>query len=131
MASDCGYTDANYKHLVQLQRDYQAKGFTVLAFPCNQFGDQEPASNQKIQDFASEVYGTNFPIFGKTNVTGEQTCEVYNYLRGNMGSVPTWNFSKYLVDRAGAVVQFFSVKESFSDIRTSVEYLLGKHSDEL
>ena len=130
VASECGYTDLNYKELVKLQNDYQDRGFTVLAFPCNQFGQQEPASTHQVLMFAEEKYGVGFPIFAKTEVVGEGACPLYQHLRGRTGSVPSWNFGKYLVDRAGEVVQFFSEREAFSDIRTSVEYLLRK-TDEL
>lgn len=131
VASECGYTDSNYKALVQLQQDYQGKGFTVLAFPSNQFSQQEPGTNQKIIDFARDSYGANFPIFSKTNVTGNLMCDVYQYLTRNTGSFPSWNFCKYLVDRRGEVVQFFSQKDEFSAIKASVEYLLRKKLDEL
>lgn len=131
VASECGYTDPNYKALVQLQRDYQGKGFTVLAFPSNQFGQQEPGTNRQISTFARDTYGANFPIFAKINVTGDLVCDAYQYLTKSTGSVPTWNFCKYLVDQSGEVVQFFSQKKEITEIRTSIEYLLRKHSHEL
>ena len=132
VASECGYTDLNYKELVRLQNDYQHRGFTVLAFPSNQFGQQEPGTNQQIITLATESYAANFPIFGKIDVMGNTTCPVYEYLVGKTGSMPTWNFCKYLVDRRGEVVQYFSQANSFDEIRTSIEYLLGKsYSDEL
>ena len=131
VASECGYTDSNYKALVQLQQEYREKGFVVLAFPSNQFGNQEPGSNQKIAEFAKVNYGAEFPIFAKTNVTGDQMCDVYQYLTEDTGSFPEWNFCKYLVDHNGEVVQFFTQKKDFSAIRTSIEYLLRKQSDEL
>lgn len=131
VASECGYTDSNYKALVQLQQDYQGMGFTVLAFPSNQFGEQEPGSNRQISNFSKEIYGANFPIFSKTNVTGNSTCDAYHYLAQNTGSIPTWNFCKYLVDQQGEVVQYFSQKDDFDQIRTSIEYLLRKYSNEL
>ena len=131
VASKCGYTDSNYNQLVGLQRDYQDRGFTVLAFPSNQFGAQEPGTNQQILSFASD-YDANFPIFSKVEVVGESACEVYRYLGEALGSVPTWNFCKYLVDSGGEVVQYFSVKDTFESIRNSVEYLLSrKPTDEL
>jgi glutathione peroxidase len=131
VASECGYTDSHYKALVQLQQDYQGQGFTVLAFPSNQFGEQEPGTNQQIIEFAKENYGADFPIFAKTNVTGDQMCAAYQYLTEDTGSFPSWNFCKYLVDQNGEVVQFFSQKDGFGTIRSSIEYLLRKQSDEL
>ena len=131
VASECGYTDANYKALVQLQEDYGERGFTVLAFPSNQFDQQEPGTHQEILDVARGKYNATFPIFSKTNVTGNEMCDVYQHLTRNTSSYPTWNFCKYLVDRRGEVVQFFSEKDDFSAIRTSVEYLLKKQLGEL
>lgn len=133
VASECGYTDLNYKELVDLQQDYQDKGFTVLAFPSNQFGQQEPGTNQQILSFASNNYGVNFPIFSKVEAIGDTVCEVYRHLSETLGSAPTWNFCKYLVDRNGEVVQFFSVKDTFDSIRTSLDYILltRERSDEL
>ena len=131
VASECGYTDINYKALVQLHQDYRERGFTVLAFPSNQFGQQEPGTNQQILSFARDRYGAVFPIFAKTNVTSDAMCPVYQYLTETTGSFPSWNFCKYLVDRTGKVLQFFSEKDDFSGIRTSIEYLLRKTSDEL
>lgn len=131
MASECGYTDLNYKELVKLQQDYQDKGFTVLAFPSNQFGQQEPGTNQQILSFASNNYDVNFPIFSKVVVVGDSVCEVYGHLSRTLGSVPTWNFCKYLVGRNGEVVQFFKVTDTFDSIRTSLDYLLRERSDEL
>lgn len=128
VASECGYTDLNYRELVQLQTDYQDKGLTVLAFPCNQFGQQEPGTSQQVLRLATQTYGANFPIFGKVDVTGDSACAAYKYLAGNMGSVPSWNFCKYLVDQKGKVVQFFPVTSKFDEIRTSIDYLLRKVS---
>ncbi len=126
VASECGYTDSNYKELVNLQNDYNSSGFNVLAFPCNQFDQQEPGTSEDIKSFARDKYGVNFPMFSKTNVFGEEVGGVYEYLIENTWSVASWNFCKYLVDRHGDVVQFFSVKEEFSQIRRSIEYLLSK-----
>ena len=129
MASECGYTDLNYKELVSLQNDFEAKGFTVLAFPCNQFGHQEPKTNSEILHFGQQHYHTNFPIFSKIDVHGEKACRIYQHLVGVTAMTPSWNFCKYLVDRDGQVVQYFSEKDSFTGIRGSVEFLLNKHSE--
>ena len=130
VASKCGYTDLNYKELVKLQQKYGDRGFTVLAFPSNQFGQQEPGTNQQILSFASDNYEINFPIFSKVDVMGDSQCDVYRHLTETLGSEPSWNFCKYLVDRNGEVLQFFSVEDNFTSIETSVEYLLStKHSE--
>ena len=129
VASECGFTNANYKELVNLQDLYSSRGFTILAFPCNQFGQQEPATNKEIWDFADKNYNVNFPIFAKIDVKGERACEVYEYLTVSTGSTPTWNFCKYLVNQQGEVVQYFSQTEPFSDIRESLKYMLESRSE--
>ena len=124
MASECGYTDVNYKQLVSMQAELEPKGFTVLAFPSNQFGHQEPGSNGDIKTFATSKYSLNFPIFSKREDLRDST--VYQYLIKTMWTSPAWNFCKYLVDRQGRVVQFFSEKVSFKEIQLSVDYVLRK-----
>ena len=126
VASECGYTDYNYRQLVRIQDQFRHKGFTVLAFPCNQFGQQEPGDNQEILSFVKDRFNINFPIFSKIEVMGKSTADIYRYLIENTGSVPSWNFCKYLVNQSGEVVQFFSEKADFSDITDSVEYLLAR-----
>lgn len=130
VASHCGYTDLNYKELVRMQEELAPKGFTVLAFPCNQFGEQEPGTTAEILEFA-QSYGLNFPLFSKVDVTGDNISSVYSFLFEVTHTRPRWNFSKYLVDRAGAVRQFFSEKGDFSAIRQAVNYLLNKKHTEL
>ena len=125
VASECGYTDYNYRHLVELQAELSPLNFTVLAFPLNQFGHQEPGSNNDIIEFAKTNYSVNFPIFSKSESL--QDSGVYQYLLNAMWRSPSWNFCKYLVDRQGNIVQFFSQKESFDEIRVSAQYLLKKH----
>ena len=131
VASGCGYTDQNYRGLVSLQNDYHSSGFSVLAFPCNQFGAQEPASNEEILKFAKEKYNVNFPMFAKVDVKGEAIAAVYEHLTGTLLSTPSWNFCKYLVDRNGEVVQFFKETDDFASIRKSVDYLLSRSRTEL
>lgn len=92
-----------------LQDTYSAKGFTVLAFPCNQFGAQEPGSNAEILEFATGKYGANFPMFEKIDVNGDTACALYRFLKAakpdenGKGDIP-WNFTKFLVDGTGDVV---------------------------
>ena len=130
MASQCGYTDLNYRELVKLQDEFYQEGFTVLAFPCNQFGEQEPGTMPEIAEF-TEGYGINFPLFSKVDVAGDGASEVYSFLLESTRTQPKWNFSKYLVDRTGRVKQFFSEKGDFSAIRQAVKYLLNKSHKEL
>lgn len=130
VASQCGYTDLNYRELVKLQEEFSGEGFTVLAFPCNQFGEQEPGSMAEIAEF-TRSYGINFPLFSKVDVSGKAASDVYSFLYSATRTLPRWNFSKYLVDRRGAVRQFFSEKGDFSAIRQAVRYLLDKPRTEL
>ena len=131
MASYCGYTDINYRTLVWFQTTYQPEGFEVLGFPCNQFGNQEPDSHAKILKFAKSNYGLNFRLFSKSDVIGEESNALYKYLYERTGSVPAWNFAKYLVDRDGEVVQFFDTQAKDEDIHHSIRYLLSKGKIEL
>src|SRR5688572_17041463 len=107
-ASECGFTP-QYAGLEALWREYRELGFTVLAFPCNQFGAQEPGSNAEIADFCSTNYDVSFPVFAKTEVNGADAAELFQRLKeeapGVLGSESIkWNFTKFLVDRGGTVV---------------------------
>ena len=93
---------------------------TVLGFPCNQFRAQEPGTNAKILEFATSKYNANFPMFEKVEVNGAGACELYEYLKsrkaGPRGSAIAWNFTKFLVDRSGAVVERFGPKAAPEEI---------------
>ena len=131
MASECGFTDHNYRELMRLHTELLSKNFTILAFPSNQFGKQEPATNEDILKFTSSKYGVTFPMFSKSQNLLQDSA-VYQYLVRKMGREPSWNFCKYLVDRDGQAVQFFTEKDPFSKIQRSIDYLLNKgHSHEL
>jgi glutathione peroxidase len=106
VASYCGYTP-QYQGLEKLHRDFAGKGFAVLGFPSNDFGEQEPGSPQEIADFCKRTYDVTFPMFAKVVTTpGRQQSPIYAFL-GSSGHLPAWNFSKYLVDRAGKVIAFY------------------------
>ena len=106
MASACGFTDSGYKELVQLQTKYDPSQFVVLAFPCNQFGKQEPKKNKYILKFATDNYQVNFDIFAKLNTLGKNAHPLYKWLKKETGEEPTWNFSKYLLNQKGEVERF-------------------------
>lgn len=91
MASECGFTDEHYRELQQLQRDFGPYHFNVLAFPCNQFGQQEPGSDKEIDSFVRRVYGVSFPLFSKIAVVGTGANNVYKYLAGEPGGNPIQN----------------------------------------
>jgi glutathione peroxidase len=106
-ASACGFTP-QYKGLEDLQRALKPRGFSVLGFPCNQFGSQEPGEAKQIEQFCESNYSISFPLFAKIDVNGDQAHPLYKYLKseksGILGSSIKWNFTKFLVDRRGRVV---------------------------
>jgi glutathione peroxidase len=106
-ASACGFTP-QYKGLEALQQSLAPRGFSVLGFPCNQFGSQEPGDATQIEQFCSTNYGVTFPMFAKIDVNGNDAHPLYQYLKnaksGLLGASIKWNFTKFLVDRSGQVV---------------------------
>jgi len=111
VASKCGLTP-QYEGLERLQKTYGDKGFTVLGFPCNQFGEQEPGSSEEIATFCSATYGVTFPMFEKVEVNGDHRHPVYEELvtfadgEGEAGDIQ-WNFEKFLVSPEGEIVRRF------------------------
>lgn len=108
-ASKCGFTP-QYKGLQELYDKYKDQGLVVLGFPCNQFGGQEPGSEQEIASFCERNYGVTFPMFAKIDVNGDNAHPLYQYLKsaapGILGSKAIkWNFTKFLVDKNGNVVE--------------------------
>jgi glutathione peroxidase len=106
-ASKCGFTP-QYEGLEKLYEELHPKGLTVLGFPCNQFGKQEPGGEDEIGQFCQVNYGVSFPMFAKIDVNGPDAHPLYRYLKhekpGVLGGRIKWNFTKFLVDRAGKVV---------------------------
>jgi glutathione peroxidase len=106
-ASACGFTP-QYQGLEALHRQLSPRGFSVLGFPCNQFGHQEPGNSADIEAFCSKNYGVTFPMFEKVDVNGSDAHPLYKFLKseksGLLGSSIKWNFTKFLVDRSGKVV---------------------------
>jgi glutathione peroxidase-family protein len=127
----CGYTDSGYKELIWLQKNYGPKGFEVLGFPCNQFGAQEPWPESHIYDWVSENYELNFQLFSKVTVYGDDAHPLYRYFSSELGRVPTWNFAKYVVNRAGKVVKFFSTTAPFKDISDYLEAMFAEERTDL
>ena len=128
-ASECGYTP-QYETLEKLYETYKAKGFRVLAFPANNFGEQEPGSNADIKTFCSTKYHTTFDLFEKISVKGKDQHPLYKYITEDSpykGDVK-WNFQKYLVDRSGKIVaRFMSAVDPMSlEVREEVEKLLAQ-----
>ena len=112
-----------------LQDKYADQGFSVLAFPCNQFGAQEPGSNEEVFAFAVEKYQANFPMFSKIDVNGSDDCELYQWPKAAKadeegGSDIPWNFAKFLIDKSGQVVARFSPQTSPEELDDAIEALL-------
>jgi glutathione peroxidase len=127
-ASKCGFTP-QYEGLEALWRRFKDRGLAVLAFPCNQFGAQEPGSAEEIQGFCSARYDVTFPIFGKIDVNGADAAPLYRHLKahapGLLGSQAIkWNFTKFLVDRDGKVVRRYAPVTKPEDIAKDIEKLL-------
>jgi glutathione peroxidase len=109
VASECGYTP-QYEGLQAIYQKYEAKGFTVLGFPCNQFGGQEPGTNAEIKNFCSSKFHVTFPLFDKIVVNGAKRHPLYVTLAGQGSPFPGdigWNFTKFLIGRDGKIVQRF------------------------
>ena len=127
-ASRCGFTP-QYTGLESLHQTYGERGFSVLAFPCNQFGGQEPGSEEEIQSFCDLNYQTSFPLFSKIEVNGAASHPLYAHLKeqapGVLGSKRIkWNFTKFLVDQRGDVVQRYAPSIKPEAIASDIEALL-------
>jgi len=127
-ASKCGFTP-QYKGLEELYKKLHGKGLEVLGFPCNQFGGQEPGTDTEIAQFCELNYGVTFPMFAKVDVNGSDAAPLFKYLKaekpGVLGSEAIkWNFTKFLVDRHGKVVQRFAPNDAPESIAADVEKVL-------
>ncbi len=128
VASKCGFTP-QYKDLEELHKKYRDQGVEVLGFPCNQFGKQEPGNHQEIQEFCELNYGVSFQMFEKIDVNGANASPLYDYLKnsapGLLGSKSIkWNFTKFLVDRSGAVIKRFGSNDSVAKIEKEIKKIL-------
>ena len=128
VASKCGFTP-QYKGLEALYTKMHSRGLEVLGFPCNQFGSQEPGSEQEIEQFCELNYGVTFPLFAKIDVNGDDTAPLYQYLKkarpGLLGTEAIkWNFTKFLVDPEGNVVKRYGSTTGPADIAPDIENLL-------
>ncbi|MEA3372767.1 MAG: glutathione peroxidase [Campylobacterota bacterium] len=127
VASRCGFT-SQYDGLEALYRKYREQGLVVLGFPCNQFGSQEPGSEAEIQNFCRLNYGVSFPMFAKINVNGENAHPLYKFLKseqsGFMGTESIkWNFTKFLVDQNGKVLNRFASATTPASIESKIKPL--------
>jgi glutathione peroxidase len=128
-ASKCGFTP-QYKGLQELYAKYNERGFELLAFPCDQFGHQEPGSNDEIKSFCETNYGVDFPLFSKIDVNGDDEHPLYTLLKsekgGLLGDSIKWNFTKFLVDKKGKVIERYAPTTPPERIGPDIEKLLGK-----
>jgi len=127
-ASKCGFTP-QYDGLEALWRQYGEQGFEVLAFPCNQFGHQEPGSADEIESFCKVNFGVSFPLFAKIDVNGAGAAPLYQWLKAEApGIVGTkgikWNFTKFLIGRDGKVVRRYAPTDKPAGIARDIEKLL-------
>lgn len=130
VASKCGFTP-QYTGLESLQQKFGTKGFTVLAFPCNQFGGQEPGDEKEILSFCETNYAVTFPLFEKLLVNGEDAHPLYKHLKsaapGLLGTEAIkWNFTKFLIDRRGQVVDRFAPSTTPESIEGRVQEVLAQ-----
>jgi glutathione peroxidase len=126
-ASKCGFTP-QYEALQQLYEIWHERGFEILAFPCDQFGHQEPGTDDEIQQFCRLNYGVTFPVFAKIDVNGEQPHPLYQYLKeqkpGPKGCDIQWNFTKFLVDQSGNIVERYDSAVKPETLSPIIEKLL-------
>lgn len=128
VASQCGFT-SQYKELQGLYDEFHSQGLEILAFPCNQFGGQEPGTPEQIEAFCSTRFGVTFPVFQKTDVNGSNTHPLFEYLKtaapGLLGTEAIkWNFTKFLVNRNGLPVKRFASASSPASISADIKKLL-------
>jgi len=128
VASECGYTP-QYEGLESIYEKYKSQGFVVLGFPCNQFGGQEPGTNEEIKTFCSSKFNVKFPLFDKIEVNGGNRHPLYVLLAGKDSSFPgdiTWNFNKFIIGRDGKLITRFD-----SSIEPESKKLIGLLEQEL
>ncbi|NOL51435.1 glutathione peroxidase [Pelistega suis] len=123
VASKCGFTP-QYKELEQLYQQFKDKNFTILAFPCNQFGQQEPGTAEEIRSFCELNYGVTFPLMAKIDVNGANEHPLYHWLKqekkGLLGGSIKWNFTKFLINQKGEVVDRFAPTTSPSKLQDKI-----------
>ncbi|KAJ0775246.1 putative peroxidase [Helianthus annuus] len=129
VASQCGFTNSNYPELTTLYQKYKDQGLEILAFPSNQFNGQEPGTNDEIQEFVCTRFKAEYPVFAKVDVNGKNAEPLYDFLKsskgGLLGDSIKWNFTKFLVDREGKVVDRYAPTTTPLSIEKDIKKLLG------
>ena len=127
-ASKCGFTP-QYKELEELYKKYKDNGLQILAFPCNQFGKQEPGNNEEIKNFCEINYGVTFEVFEKIDVNGENAHPLFKFLKdqtgGILGKSIKWNFTKFLIDKEGNVIGRYSPTTTPLNLQSKIKELLN------
>jgi glutathione peroxidase len=128
-ASKCGFT-YQYEGMEELQKEYSDKGFSFLAFPCNQFGAQEPGSDEEIASFCQVNYNHSFPLFKKVDVNGSDSEPLFDHLKekapGLLGSKAIkWNFTKFLVGKDGVVIKRYAPQDKPESLKGDIEKAIG------
>ena len=129
VASKCGFTP-QYDGLETVYKKYKDKGLVILGFPCNQFGAQEPGSNEEIQSFCQMNYGVSFPVMSKVEVNGDQADPLYQHLKAQAPGILgieaiKWNFTKFLVGKDGKVIARYAPQTKPEEIATDIEKALA------
>ncbi|OLY83296.1 Glutathione peroxidase 2 [Smittium mucronatum] len=130
VASKCGFTP-QYKDLEQLYKSHKDSGLVILGFPCNQFGSQEPGTQEEIASFCNLNYGVSFPIMEKIEVNGDKASPIYTYLKAEKPGLLglkriKWNFEKFLIDSNGKVVERFASTTNPSSIEPKIKSLISQ-----
>lgn len=128
-ASKCGFTP-QFAGLEKLYETYQSQGLEILGFPCNQFGGQDPGSNEQIGEYCQKNYGVSFPMFAKVDVKGPEAHAIFRYLTNNskgiLGSGIKWNFTKFLIGRNGQVLNRYAPTTKPENIKADIEAALAQ-----
>ena len=128
-ASKCGFTP-QFEGLEALYQQYKDQGLVVIGFPCNQFGAQDPGTNDEIGAFCQKNYGVSFPMMAKVDVNGDEAHPIFAWLKNQKGGLLTdgikWNFTKFLVDTHGRVVDRFAPTKAPQDLETDIKALLAQ-----
>src|SRR4051794_24418394 len=127
VASKCGYTP-QYAGLEKLYEKYKDKGFVIIGVPANNFGAQEPGTNEEIKTFCTRNYNVTFPMMSKVSVKGEDKAPLYQYLTGATGGEIKWNFTKFLIDKKGAIASRFesAVTPESAEMTRAIEHALAQ-----
>ncbi len=128
VASKCGFT-SQYTELEEIYREYKSQGLEILAFPCNQFGSQEPGEAEEIKKFCSLTYDVSFPLFAKIDVNGDEEAPLYEFLKGSLPGILglkaiKWNFTKFLIDKNGVPKERFAPTDKPKEILKDIVKIL-------